>query len=76
MTTAARRPNSAPLDSSASVALEERVSRPGLPVPASGWYDPDGAAWEADRNSVFEAFRATPTRSGLLFDADDPDLDN
>ena len=76
MTTAARRPNSAPIDASGSVGVEERGSRPGIPATASGWYDPDGAAWEVDRNSVFEAFRATPTRSRLLFDADDPDLEN
>jgi hypothetical protein len=74
--TPARRPNSATSDSSVSVALEEPASRLDRSATATGWYDPDGAAWEADRNSVFEAFRATPTRSGLLFDADDPDLEN
>ena len=42
----------------------------------SGWYDPDGAAWEAESPPAIEALRASPMRPAILLEAVDPENDN
>jgi hypothetical protein len=47
----------------AVTSTERRNPKPAARAAApSGWYDPDGAAWEAESTPDFEAFRATPVR--------------
>jgi hypothetical protein len=39
-----------------------------------GWYDPDGAGWESDTTTLFEAPRATPARPSIVVETvDEPD---
>ena len=39
-------------------APEPRSHRSVAPAATRGWYDPDGAGWEADPADAFEAFEA------------------
>ena len=60
MTATTTRPTGATGSSSDQERHDARAAiRARLP---SGWYDPDGAAWEAESQPPLEAFRATPVR--------------
>ncbi len=41
----------------------------------SGWYDPDGAAWESETVATFEARRATPVRPAISVEGAGEDRD-
>jgi hypothetical protein len=55
-------------------ATDHRSPKPAARIAVqSGWYDPDGAAWEADSTPDFEAFRATPVRPAIRVEGDPRD---
>ena len=48
--------------SSAVTPDRHEAARTGRPPAPSGWYDPDGAAWEAESPASAEAWGATRIR--------------
>ena len=61
-----------PAGTAARSAARELTDIPRRMQPVTtGWYDPDGAAWEGDSPGDFEAFRATVTRPSIIVDTAD-----
>ena len=77
MTPAPARPIAAPTAPVTTSGSEPREARSkSLATSPTGWYDPDGAAWEAESPASVEAFRSSPIRPPLRVDGVDSDLDN
>lgn len=72
MTTAAPRPTERARTGSAPDLVDALSKRT---TGGSGWYDPDGAAWESEAMESFEAPRVTPVRPAIRIEVTRKDRD-